>query len=293
MFEVNTGTGADPSNILFVVGGSTISTLGKEVNWRGTLFSPNGEISVDLNYNPDPINQVLGQKILRDYKNIAANTGDIYGGIYGKSVTFVETSGCAIFNVPFKYSALPTTMPSPQQGGVTTLSSITLSAGTLSPTFNSGTSSYTGTLPEKTTNVNITATATNGYATVSINGSQSTGSNTKSIAVDGNPVNITVSAGGSTQTYTVNLICKEGYATVPAYGSITVTITTGVKLTYFGLWSDSGVNMNGITLTVNNTNLTLNPNNYGDNFDIADSYTLVVTVKNTGGKDRKLRMTYW
>ena len=89
------------------------------------------------------------------------------------------------------------------------LSSLVASVGTLSPIFDTGTVSYTLTVPNGTTTTTITATATNAGATVYINGDLSGGSGTAiTVPVGITTVNINVFAASisDTKTYTVGIV---------------------------------------------------------------------------------------
>lgn len=89
------------------------------------------------------------------------------------------------------------------------LTSLVASVGTLSPIFDTGTISYTLTVPNGTTTTTITATPTNAGATVYINGNLSGGSGTAiSTPVGITTVNVNVFAASisDTKTYTVGIV---------------------------------------------------------------------------------------
>lgn len=90
------------------------------------------------------------------------------------------------------------------------LSGLTLSTGTLSPTFSSAVTSYTATVPNVTTSIRVTPTVSEAHATVKVNGITTTSASASSpidLAVGQNsiPVVVTAEDGTTTKTYTVNV----------------------------------------------------------------------------------------
>ena len=83
------------------------------------------------------------------------------------------------------------------------LSNLQVSPGTLSPVFNAGTTSYTVTVPEDTTEVTIGATAQSNKASVAVSGG-------KDIKLGENLAKVVVTAeNGSTTVYNLTIICGE------------------------------------------------------------------------------------
>ena len=104
------------------------------------------------------------------------------------------------------YTVTVTRAPS----AISTLSALTLSNGTLSPSFASGTANYTASVTNATTSIAVTPTVTHSFATVRVNGTQVTsGSMSQSIPLaDGNNTITIVSTaqdGSTTSTYTVTV----------------------------------------------------------------------------------------
>ncbi|WP_051217394.1 cadherin-like beta sandwich domain-containing protein, partial [Paenibacillus assamensis] len=88
------------------------------------------------------------------------------------------------------------------------LSSLTLSEGTLSPAFATGTTSYTASVANNVASLDATATVADSKATVTINGaSVASGSVTRvSLNVGSNPITVVVTAeDGTPKTYTVTV----------------------------------------------------------------------------------------
>ncbi|CAM3552966.1 MULTISPECIES: cadherin-like beta sandwich domain-containing protein [Saccharibacillus] len=88
------------------------------------------------------------------------------------------------------------------------LKTLAISPGTLSPAFASGTTGYTANVVYGTTSVNITPTVNQANATVKINGTNATSGSGRNVplAVGDNPIPVAVTAqDGSTTTYTVTV----------------------------------------------------------------------------------------
>ena len=87
-----------------------------------------------------------------------------------------------------------------------TLDGLTVSAGTLTPTFDAGTTAYTVTVPNTTDSITVTPTATSG--TITVNGttvSSGTASSPISLNVGSNTIHVMVTEGGETTTYTITV----------------------------------------------------------------------------------------
>jgi hypothetical protein len=90
------------------------------------------------------------------------------------------------------------------------LANLTLSAGTLSPSFTAGTTIYTASVSSDTTAVTLTPTRAQGDATVKVNGAvvaPGSACNPVPLALGTNPITTVVTAqdGSTTRTYTVNV----------------------------------------------------------------------------------------
>jgi uncharacterized lipoprotein YajG len=93
---------------------------------------------------------------------------------------------------------------------VATLSNLTLSNGTLSPAFASGTTGYSASVPLATTSVTVTPTTTDANATVTVNGTSvasGAASPPINLNVGANTITVVVTAqdGSTTKTYTVTV----------------------------------------------------------------------------------------
>jgi tRNA threonylcarbamoyladenosine modification (KEOPS) complex Pcc1 subunit len=115
------------------------------------------------------------------------------------------------------------------------LSNLALSAGTLSPSFSSGTVSYTDSVPGVTTSLTITPTVSEAHATVTVNGNAVTsGSPSSSInlSIGNNTVTIIVTAQDGTQkTYSVTVNVPDALDHFTLSGSGTQTAGNPQTLT--------------------------------------------------------------
>jgi hypothetical protein len=152
------------------------------------------------------------------------------------------------------------------------LRGLTLSAGTLSPAFSFGTTSYTANVPYVTTSITVTPTATSANATITVNGtavSSGTGSPSIPLAIGSNVINTVVTAadGVTIKTYTVavtrppastnanlsNFVLSSGTLN-PAFSSGTTSYTASVyniaSITVTPTLTDTTavVKVNGVTV---------------------------------------------
>jgi hypothetical protein len=129
-----------------------------------------------------------------------------------------------------------------------TLSSLVLSAGTLSPAFTSGTTTYTATVPNGTSSITFTPTVSQAQATVKVNGTlatSGTASNPVNLSAGSNaiPVQVVAQDGTTTKTYTVTVTRTAVLANV----SMAIPPVTPISAT--------SVSLNGL-VTANNGNTT-------------------------------------
>ncbi len=127
---------------------------------------------------------------------------------------------------------------------VATLSSMTLSSGTLSPVFDSGTASYTASVTNATTSITVTPSVTQANATVTVNGATvASGGTSASLAlsVGANTISTIVTAqdGTTTQTYTVvvtraALLAQAAFTVSASPATLNVTTTTSTLSTHGG-----------------------------------------------------------
>ncbi len=117
-----------------------------------------------------------------------------------------------------EYSASNVTKTIRVKSAVNTLSSLTLSNGTLSPSFNAETTSYTATIDASSVTVN--ATKTDNYSSI-------TGDGTKSLNYGTNTINVVVTAeSGAKKTYTIVITRPDNRDTVNTLSALTISSGT-------------------------------------------------------------------
>jgi uncharacterized protein with beta-barrel porin domain len=153
------------------------------------------------------------------------------------------------------------------------LSNLAISSGTLSPSFASGTTSYTASVANGTSSITVTPTVTDSNSTVKINGTTVTsGSASGAIAlsVGSNTITTVVTAqdGTTTQTYTTtvtraasstatlsNLAISSG-ALSPSFASGTSSYTASVANSVSSITVTPTVSDSNATVKVNDTTVT-------------------------------------
>jgi uncharacterized repeat protein (TIGR02543 family) len=108
------------------------------------------------------------------------------------------------------YTGGSATVSGTSMSNVATLSALTLSSGTLSPSFSSSTDSYTASVSSSTTSITVTPTRTQANATITVNGTTvASGVASGSIALNEGSNTITVIGtaqdGITNQTYTITV----------------------------------------------------------------------------------------
>ncbi|MFJ8236266.1 cadherin-like beta sandwich domain-containing protein [Ureibacillus sp. NPDC094379] len=179
------------------------------------------------------------------------------------------------------------------------LSNLTLSQGTLSPVFAPSTTSYTATVGNDVSSIDITATLEDSTASLTINGESVSNGNMKTVElnVGPNPIIIVVTAlNGSTKTYTItitreassndnlsHLTLSQGTLSpifAPSTTSYTATVENGVSsIDVTAILEDSAA-----SLTINGESVTSGDSktvelNVGSNL-----ITIVVTAQNGSTK---------
>ena len=129
-----------------------------------------------------------------------------------------------------------------------TLSGLTLSSGTLSPTFASGTTSYTVSVANTVTSITITPTVSTSGATVKVAGTtvaSGSASASQALSVGANAISLVVTAadGSTTETYTVTATRAAAAA-----GTCTLTATeTDGPYPLYAILSNSVLTRSDIT----------------------------------------------
>ena len=104
------------------------------------------------------------------------------------------------------------------------LSGLTLSSGTLNPTFGAGTTSYTASVGNSVSSLTVTPTVADPTATVTVNGASvasGSASNGIGLNVGSNTITVVVTAqdGTTTKTYTVTVTREAANSSSPSDGS--------------------------------------------------------------------------
>jgi tRNA threonylcarbamoyladenosine modification (KEOPS) complex Pcc1 subunit len=153
-----------------------------------------------------------------------------------------------------------------------TLSALALSSGTLSPTFASGTTSYTASVANSVTSITVTPTRTQANATITVNGTtvtSGTASGSISLNVGSNTISVVVTAqdGTTTGTYTVIVTRLSNDATLsalvlssgtlnPSFASGTTSYTASVANSVTSITVTPTRAQANATITVNGTSVT-------------------------------------
>jgi len=116
------------------------------------------------------------------------------------------------------------TVTLPIISSVATLSSLTLSSGTLSPAFASGTENYTASVANEVGSVTVTATKTNsGASTVQYLGATGTTPFTGALSVGSNVIRTIVTAGDGTTTKTYTVTITRANSTVATLSNLVLS----------------------------------------------------------------------
>ncbi|MEI6607006.1 MAG: cadherin-like beta sandwich domain-containing protein, partial [Verrucomicrobiota bacterium] len=121
---------------------------------------------------------------------------------------------------------------------ISSLSSLAISTGTLSPTFAAATTSYTASVPNATTSITVTPTVTDATATLKVNGMtvvSGAASGAITLTVGNNPITVLVTAqDGSTTSYTITVNRISTVSTLSTLtlsaGNLSPTFASGTKV---------------------------------------------------------------
>jgi alpha-tubulin suppressor-like RCC1 family protein len=151
-----------------------------------------------------------------------------------------------------------------------TLSSLTISSGTLTPGFASGTLAYSDSVANSVSSVNITPTVNESHATVTVNSQpviSGQASQALNLNVGDNTISIMVTAqdGTTTQAYTVTVTRQSAVPNDATLGSLTISSGTLTPVFASGIlaYSDSvanSVSSVNVTPTVNESHATVTVN---------------------------------
>ena len=231
-----------PNITVTVPPASTVATLSNLALSSGTL-SP-AFSSATENYTATVDNSVAtGYAVTPTKTDAGANTVQYLGatgttaftGALNIGANVIRTVVTAADNVTTKTYTVTVTRPG---STVATLSGLVLSSVTLSPAFNSATTSYTMSVANSVTSTTVTPTRTQANATITVNGTpvnSGSASGAISLNVGTNNITVVVTAqdGSTTGTYTVVVTRAETVITTanvlitaPAVGATPQTSTT-------------------------------------------------------------------
>lgn len=183
---------------IFAYDSNQVSLSGVTTSMSGWKVETNGNIMMayDENMtNPTKANSVIATATFTVKGNVAAGTTVTIS----LNNTAVAASGTSYDIGTVSYSV---TIAKPLSG-VNTLSTLSVNGYSLSPAFNSSTTSYSlGEVDFDVTTLNITATPTEGTAKVSVSGNN--------LSVGNNTITVSVTAeNGSAKYYQINVVRKQ------------------------------------------------------------------------------------
>ena len=268
---------------------TTAVTVNVNVTQTGNVFSGTPKSTVTINPNETTatltvhtVNDQIDEPNSIVTAQLQDGTGYVVGDPFSASASVLDND-------------LPPSMDA-------TLSSLTISPGTLKPVFDPATLSYTASVVNAVSTVTVTATANNAGASVSING-QNTTTLDVSLVEGANTITVTVTAvDNSTQlTYTITVTraapgvpqvtittnttsVTEGEAaafTITADPAPTTAVTVNVNVTQTGNVF-SGTPKSTVTINPNETTATLTVHTVNDQIDEPNSIVTAQLQDGTG-----------
>ena len=154
---------------------------------------------------------------------------------------------------------------------VATLSNLTVSSGTLSPSFSAGTLSYSASVANAVSSITVTPTTTSSAATVKVNGvavSSGSASGSTTLLVGSNTLTLVVTAQDGSTTSTYTLIVTRAAASLSSVASLSaLVLSSGTLSPVFATGTaaytasvDNAVSSVTLTPTASNANATIKVN---------------------------------
>lgn len=240
------GSGYDSVDVSLPGGNSTIT---------GYVLTTNGSLALNVAAPATTGNYTLfttGAGVSRSgsFSSVTL-TGGYSGSLAGNAAT---TSGNRTFAFEQSTGVLTIANSAPPVSSNANLSALSLSGVTLSPSFASGTISYTGPVANSVTSLTVTPTVEQGNATVTVNGTAVTSgaaSGSISLSVGSNVISTVVTAqdGATTKSYTVtvtrSLSALESWRSSTFSGTAAAgsTATTGLGANAADFDGDGVVNL--------------------------------------------------
>ncbi|MDP4228268.1 MAG: cadherin-like beta sandwich domain-containing protein, partial [Bacteroidota bacterium] len=163
------------------------------------------------------------------------------------------------------------------------LSALTISSGSLSPTFASDTLTYTDSVDNSVSSVTVTPTAEDSTATITVNGVAVTSgqaSQSINLNVGANTINVAVtSQDGATKTYTVTVTREAATSSNANLSALTMTVTPTAED------SIATITVNGVAVTSGQASQSINLS-VGTN-----TIKIVVTAQNGAMKTYTISVT--
>ena len=234
-------------NVTVNRGLNTVATLSNLTVNSGTLtpiFSSNTFVySVNVPYNVTAITLTTTKTdVNATVAGDGAKTLNVGANVF--TITVTAQDGVTTQN----YTV---TVNRAQNNTVATLSNLSVSAGTLSPMFNSTTYSYTVNVPYSTATITLTATTTDPNAAIA-------GTGLKNLNVGNNLFTITVTATDGITTQNYNVTVNRGLNTVATLSNLTVnsgTLTPIFNSNTFAYSVNVPYSVTSITLTTTKTDV--------------------------------------
>ena len=241
------------------------STLSPTFSSGTTSYTTNVTYSIS-SLSVTPTHNEIHSTITVNGDPVASGTFSNFIGLNvgSNTITIVVTAQDA---VNIRTYTITVIRAEPPPSGDATLSALTISSGTLNPTFNSGTTAYTDSVTNDITSVTITPTRNEAHATITVNGNAVTSgsaSGAVNLSVGSNAIPIVVTAqNGSIKTYTITITrAASSDATLSGLsistGTLTPTFSSGTTS-----YSDTVANATSsvtVTPTRNEPNATITVN---------------------------------
>ena len=164
-----------------------------------SLSVANATTSISVSADPiDNLSQIYIDGVLTS-ANTLSTPIDLTIGLNPIGIRIISSDGSSTQNYRINVNRI--------KSGISTLSAITLSSGSLSPSFNTGTTSYTVNLSNSTTGINVTVQPTEDNASIKIN-------------------DVTVTAGTASQLIPLNVGSNQIEIVVTSHSGVVQTTYT-------------------------------------------------------------------
>lgn len=232
-------------------------------------------------------------------------------GTYSATYTAGSSAGTATISGSLAGTPITDTVQISLVSPNSNLSSLSATGASLSPSFSSGTTTYTSTVPYTTSSITVTPTTAESHATVTVNGNPVTSASASGAisltAGSSSTITIVVTAqNGTTTTYSI-AVTRTAAATdatlsgltvttatlSPSFASATTSYTASVPYTTSTVTVTPTVNESHATVTVNGASVTSASasGNISLTAGAATNLTVVVTAQNGTTKTYTVAVT--